>query len=247
MTDAVQRVFDWALKLVTNLPPAGAYTYARLTISVLGVLLAVFGLYRSIHNGNVLMRIAGLELRKRIRARVDQPPLMTASALRALARGVQISLKCPAFTDAAIAETLRMLALDLEDTLRGARLMRSLESVDRALRELDPEGRGLLSIAAIDRLLAYRLSFLVLAGQLICAQLLLEAGAFFTRVVPQIPITLPLWLFPASFLWLSLAAFRASWYWNAVTQQTEGVSLPRLSTPRSLYSPSDFFLLQAHS
>jgi hypothetical protein len=179
-----------------------------------------------------------------VRLNYDDPGFLGAHSVRALALGIQKRVGSPPLNDILIAETLRILAVDVEDARkeagdRGEKLARQLKALQSLLNELEPGGGSpLLSIVEHDPLSAYRISRplvrigWILGGILVCP--LVIAGALVWLY--------PWWLWALAY-WLSfglygvfvLSGIRARNYWrNSGSERNR-----RRGAISSLFSPAE--------
>jgi hypothetical protein len=177
MDQNLQRIVDSLLKVVQNLPSTlNAAALARLLLSAFLLVLSIITFIKSKRDGDRVLDLAVERLKSHIRNRMSRPELMTANSLRGLAKSIQTEMRTPAILDSSIAQAIRSVALEMEESYRGVALVRRLEMLDAPLKELYPEGGGLLSIAAIDRMFAYFLSGSILLAYLIVFQISAEVA-----------------------------------------------------------------------
>jgi hypothetical protein len=124
-------------------------------------------LHKAIRLGEHRQEQALVELTSCIKARVNNPELMTTHSLRALALSVEQHYRCSVITDKLIAEAIRAVAFEFEQEFRDSALVSRLRILNTALATFDSSGPPLLSVATVDRLSAYRLSQPVALGILV--------------------------------------------------------------------------------
>jgi hypothetical protein len=249
--DQLAKLLDSVTKLFSNMPHPDRYAWIRLGLSAFSVVLTVITIIRSRRQGDKLLDAAILRLKGRIRSRTANPELTSVTAIRALARAIQKEMNSPVLTDGAIGEAIRSVALELEDKYRGAALVRRLAVLNEALKELDPGGGGLLSIAAIDRMAAYYLSQIATLAELVTLQIVVEVAlsAAQSRIAPRGNLLFVVsFLFPAIYLWFVLANCRASGYWASnAGSMNEGEEGEHRHQALQLNPVLDFFAFQTSS
>ena len=163
-----------AIATIAGWPALGLWDGVGLAIGVAALILSVIPLVQARRWGeraqNAALERLAFALRQRLRS---NPELLTGRAVRGLARSIQESMSVPAITDSLTAATIRSTALEQELTLRGKALRRRLEVLNDLLKEFDPKGPPLMSIASEDPLLAYLLCGLSVAIAILYAQIYL--------------------------------------------------------------------------
>src|SRR6266567_6582606 len=159
----LQRWIDYTWSLVTSWPPLDKWECLALLIGAIGAAASIFGVVQAARAAIKAQRIGVVNLADLIWNRMKTPRLMTESAIRGLARNVELSIGCPHLTDCAIAHALRVVAIRAESSYKGAALLRLLTALNQLIRAFDEEGPPLLSIATKDRAWAYSLAGVALS------------------------------------------------------------------------------------
>ena len=134
------------------------FAISSAAIGFFGLIVNRTRVQRATKEGEAILSQALKELGGRIALRLHSEELLTPISVRSLARAVSLKYGCPLITDYLIIEAIRTAALDLEDRITGPELVRSLSVLNRVMLSIDHEQPALMSIAATDRLTAYRFS-----------------------------------------------------------------------------------------
>jgi len=253
MDQSIHRVIDALLKIASNLP-VDRQSAIRFGISLLLLCLSVLTLIRSGRDGSKLRELSLKRLRSLINRRLSTPELLTAASLRSLAHAIQKEMNSPVLTDQAIAEAIRSVALELEESYKGAALLRRLKVLNAALNEIDSQALSLLSVANHDRMVAFLLSELSVLGEVFLFQIGLE----FTFAVGTSrfhwlrPYGSILWILPLIYALTAFGNIRAGRFWRKAFRYHSAPSEERdevvAERPRRSFIPlMDFFATQVSS
>ncbi len=153
------------------------------------------------------------ELASRIKARVDNPDLMTSQSIRSLALVIEHRYKCPIITDLLIAEAIRSAAFELEKEISGSALVLRLEILNRLLKHFDVNSSPLLSIAVVDRLTAYRFAQPWVMTILFFGLMIITALGLFNNQSIFVVVGFGLFLLPMGIL--MIGSKRAVFFWGS--------------------------------
>lgn len=222
-------------------------TAVALSLGVAGVVWNLASLNKASREANKLLEKATGELKKRIEANLGRSgpqEYIDGVAIRHMAWAIQKSRRCPVLTDAIIAEAIREVASDLEKRFEGDTLARKKRALNAALKEFDPKGVQLASIAFTDRIFAYILSGLALSLGILSAQFLLTS-------IPSrsLLITLAIWSLPLLQVLLVYSNLRASQFWRAQLDEAEAeqTGASRFSRHTRLHPVIDILVLMTIS
>lgn len=184
------------------------------------------------------------ELAVRLRARIDTPALLTSHSIRALALAIESKHRSPVLTSKLISEVVRSVALELEERFAGSELTLRLESLNFLLRSLGEKGPPLLSIATLDRLIAYEKAEALAVKLGLIALVVLSILNIGTAspwiVLAQGVILLVLGM-------LVLGVVRARNFWRDSSEVAEAARPDRLLRPRRLHGVLDMFAVASMS
>ncbi len=242
MKEFFQHWIDKTSALVTNWPALDRYTAIGLFLGVAGIAFNLVPLWRSKKWAELVLDKAMNNLRNKLRARLNRPELMTARSIRGLALAIQQSTQSAVITDAAITKTIRELALELEEESKhkGKDLTRRLRTLNDVLKEFDPTGPQLLSIAFHDRILAYVLSVLGISLTIFYIQFSL------TYYGSHLTVNIAIWTLAFLQGFIIISTIRAVSFWRdryflVNSQSTDSLES---KSPRAIL---DFFLSKAIS
>jgi hypothetical protein len=182
------------------------------------------------------------------RLRYDDRRFLSARSVRSLAAGIQKQIGIHIVNDTLIAETVRLLAVELEDEYyaqaegsgNGDELRAMLESLNRLLDELEPGSGTLLSIVEHDPLSAYKMSrplfwisWMLLVPAVIVAVLVCLYPSWYWAVA--------CWLFFGLYGIFFLSIVRARNYWSKPTNDatSRGGALMSIFSPNQLHPVID--------
>ncbi|HEV2911743.1 MAG TPA: hypothetical protein VGX92_00385 [Pyrinomonadaceae bacterium] len=242
-------LLDRLLSLVDGWNRMDKSTAVALSLGVVGVVWNLAALNKASREANKLLEKATEELKRRIGSnlsRLRSQEFIDGSSIRSMALSIQRSRRCPVLTDAVISEVIRSLASDLEEQFEGEALRRKKRALGVALKEFDPKGPSLASIAFTDRIFAFVLSALAFSLGILSAQFLLTSIASRSSF-----ISLAIWLLPLLQLLLVYSNKRATHFWraqlSAADAEPTGASQSRGGDDVQLHPVLDIFLLMSMS